>query len=295
MLKLALGTAQFGLDYGVSNQSGKVSLSEAREILLACNAFGIRTLDTAINYGNSEQVLGTIGISNFSIITKLPDLSLAAQKDISQLVENHLNRSRSNLECRYLDAVLVHNTRNLLSSAGQLIWNSLKDAQEQRKVGKIGVSIYDPNELEMLEKINIHPEIVQTPYNVFDQKIQDSGWLQKLFNRGVEVHARSVFLQGLLLQDEKQRDKYFCRWPEKFKQFTDLLEKTGSTPLEICLQFALKNPLFTRIVVGVQSAQQLRDIVLISMAPVGALEACHLACDDLDLIRPQNWRLKQRN
>ena len=93
----------------------------------------------------------------------------------------------------------------------------------------------------MLEKRNIQPEIVQAPYNVFDQKIQDSGWLQKLSDRGVEVQARSVFLKVLLLQDDKHRDIYFRRWPEKFKQFTDLLKKTGSTPLEICLQFVLAN------------------------------------------------------
>lgn len=295
MSKLALGTVQFGLDYGVSNQTGKINLTEAKAILSACKEFGIQTLDTAIDYGNSEQVLGIIGISNFSITTKLPNLYLTDEKEISQLVENYLKKSLLNLKCRYLDAVLVHNACNLIRPEGQFIWNSLKDAQMQLKVGKIGVSIYDPSELDMLEKRNIHPEIVQAPYNVFDQKIQDSGWLQKLSDRGVEVQARSVFLQGLLLQDDRQRDKYFRRWPEKFKQFADLLEKTGSTPLEICLQFVLANPLFSKIIVGVQNAQQLRDIVLVSPASNVALQASHLACDDLDLIRPQNWQLDKRN
>lgn len=295
MSKLALGTVQFGLDYGVSNQSGKVDLTEAKAILSACNEFGIRSLDTAIDYGSSEQVLGIIGISNFSVTTKLPHLDATDHEEISLLVENHINQSLSNLKCRYLDAVLVHDTRNLLRSEGQIIWNSLKNAQMQLKVGKIGVSIYDPNELDLLEKRNIYPEIVQTPYNLFDQKIHDSGWLQKLFDRGVEIHARSVLLQGLLLQDEQHRDKYFRRWPEKFKQFRDLLKITESTPLEMSLQFALGNPLFTKIVVGVQSVEQLRDIALIPLPPNDGINASHLACDDFDLIRPQNWRLEQRN
>jgi aryl-alcohol dehydrogenase-like predicted oxidoreductase len=165
----------------------------------------------------------------------------------------------------------------------------------QLKVGKIGVSIYDPSELDLLEKRNIFPEIVQSPYNIFDQKIHHSGWLQKLVDRGVEVHARSVFLQGLLLQDESCRDHYFSRWTEQFNQFKDFLEETGCTALEASLQVALANPLFTKIVVGVQSVKQLIDIVKISPLFKNEIKADHLACDDLDLIRPQNWQLENRN
>ena len=74
MSRLALGTVQFGLDYGVSNQTGKVDLDEAKAILTACEKLGIRSLDTATEYGDSEKILGEIGIPNFSITTKLPNL-----------------------------------------------------------------------------------------------------------------------------------------------------------------------------------------------------------------------------
>ena len=102
--------------------------------------------------------------------------------------------------------------KNLFGPKGKIIWRSLKDLQTQFNISKIGVSIYDPSELNLLENRNIYPEIVQAPYNIFDQKIYRSGWLQKLVDRDVEIHARSVFLQGLLLQNESCRDRYFSRW-----------------------------------------------------------------------------------
>ena len=295
MSRLALGTVQFGLDYGVSNQTGKVDLDEAKAILTACEELGIRSLDTATEYGDSEKILGEIGIPNFSITTKLPNLRAKEEDNINQIVTNCVKRSLFNLKRQNLDAILVHNPQNLFGPKGQIIWRSLKDLQIQFNISKIGVSIYDPSELNLLENRNIYPEIVQAPYNIFDQKIYRSGWLQKLVDRDVEIHARSVFLQGLLLQDESCRDRYFSRWSEQFNQFKDFLEETGYTALEACLQFVLANPLFKKIVVGVQSVQQLIDIAMISPLSDNGIKAKYLACDDLDLIRPQNWQLQKRN
>ena len=295
MSKLALGTVQFGLDYGVSNQAGKVILKEAKAILKACEEFGIQSLDTAVDYGDSEKVLGNIGINNFSVTTKLSNFATSDDSEISQLVRDQVTQSFSNLKCQKLYAVLVHNSRNLLSPQGQIIWKSLKELQTHLNISKIGVSIYDPSELDDLEELGIYPEIVQSPYNIFDQKIYVSGWLHKLVDRGVEVHARSVFLQGLLLQDEKLRDRYFDRWSNKFNQFRYLIEKSGCTALELSLKFALANSFFSKIIVGVQSVQQLRDIACVSTQFCDKIKACDLACDDLDLIRPQNWQLENSN
>jgi len=289
---LALGTVQFGLDYGVSNQAGKVILNEAKAILKACEEFGIRSIDTALDYGDSEKVLGNIGVTNFLVTTKLSNLDTGNDSEISQLVRNQVKQSFLNLNCQHLHAVLVHNSRNLLSPKGQIIWKSLEDLKTQVNISKIGVSIYDPSELSNLEELGIYPEVVQVPYNVFDQKIYQSGWLQKLVDRGAEVHARSVFLQGLLLQEEKLRDRYFDRWSDKFNQFRYLFEKSGCTALEFSLKFALANPLFTKIIVGVQSVEQLQDIACVSTQLDNKIKACHLACEDLDLIRPQNWQLE---
>ena len=196
MSRLALGTVQFGLDYGVSNQTGKVDLDEAKAILTACEKLGIRSLDTATEYGDSEKILGEIGIPNFSITTKLPNLRAKEDDNINQILTNCVKRSLFNLKRQNLDAILVHNPQNLFGPKGQIIWRSLKDLQIQFNISKIGVSIYDPSDLNLLENRNIYPEIVQAPYNIFDQKIHLSGWLQKLVDRDVEIHARSVFLRS---------------------------------------------------------------------------------------------------
>ena len=178
MSRLALGTVQFGLDYGVSNQTGKVDLDEAKAILTACEKLGIRSLDTATEYGDSEKILGEIGIPNFSITTKLPNLRAKEDDNINQILTNCVKRSLFNLKRQNLDAILVHNPQNLFGPKGQIIWRSLKDLQIQFNISKIGVSIYDPSDLNLLENRNIYPEIVQAPYNIFDQKIHLSGWLQ---------------------------------------------------------------------------------------------------------------------
>jgi len=107
----------------------------------------------------------------------------------------------------------------------------------------------------------------------------------------VEIHARSIFLQGLLLQKNTCRSQYFNRWSKQFEQFENLLIETGCSALEASIRFALGNSFFTKVVIGVQNAQQLKDISVISKSFKKEIKAKHLACDDLDLIRPQNWQL----
>ena len=71
-MKIALGSVQFGIPYGVTNRGGMTSRQEVREILTVAARSGVDTIDTAITYGESERVLGAEGCSRFRIVTKLP-------------------------------------------------------------------------------------------------------------------------------------------------------------------------------------------------------------------------------
>ena len=216
--KLALGSANFGLDYGLTNKGGKISKSQFEQILLEAELAGIQIIDTAQAYGDSETRIGSLcNGDRFKIVTKI---GVGLEKgyipnSITKLVRQSCNRL--NQSCLY--AVLLHRPELLLSDYRAIIIDELQKLKIQKKVSKIGVSIYSPNILNEITKF-IDLDIVQAPFNIFDQRILSSGWAEKLVNNNTEIHTRSVFLQGLLLMKQANLPKYFSsHWPELFKSW----------------------------------------------------------------------------
>jgi len=176
--KLALGTAQFGLDYGISNKTGQVRDSEAIGIINIARKMGLTTIDTAMAYGESESRLALIGVEEFEIITKLPEFP---DRDfpVRDWVESQINGSITRLRVDHLHGVLLHRPQQVLGSYGNEIVKALENLKELGKIRQIGVSIYSPNELEAIMNI-IKIDIVQAPMNILDQRLARSGWLEKL-------------------------------------------------------------------------------------------------------------------
>ena len=202
-MRLALGTVQFGLDYGVANTAGQVAPDEVASILALAQQMGIRTLDTAINYGQSESVLGQCGVGQWQVVTKLPALPEAVG-DVADWVQMHMRQSLARLGVARVHAVLLHRPQDLLGTQGRALLAELKDLQLQGLAAKIGISVYSPEELEVF--FGLHRfDIVQAPFSILDQRLQTSGWVAKLHAMGVEVHTRSAFLQGLLFNKGQTR------------------------------------------------------------------------------------------
>jgi aryl-alcohol dehydrogenase-like predicted oxidoreductase len=287
--KLAIGTAQFGLDYGVSNTTGKVNFATSSEILELAFKKNITTLDTASVYGNSEEVLGKYGVEAFDIITKLP----CAPKNIDKLedwakVNFHLSLKKLNIKKIY--CLLLHSSSDLLGKNGSEIYSSLKSFKNNGLVEKIGVSIYNPHELEELENIGIKLDLVQTPFNILDRRIESSGWLNKLNQNGIEVHSRSVFLQGLLLQNKNQRNIYFNKWSANFERLYEWINDTKQTPLSASLNFSYSNAKIDKVIIGVQNKLQLNEIInSIDNNNISIPDS--LSIEDTMLINPSNWKL----
>ena len=166
-MKIALGTVQFGLDYGIANNQGKVSTNIAKNILMHAQLAGIDTLDTASVYGNSEEQLGEIGVKDWRIITKLSNVPNSCD-DISLWVREQVFKSIQRLKVRSIAGLLLHDTGQLTGPHGQQIWSALKTLKDEGVIEKIGFSIYHPNELEILWE-SYRPDIVQAPYNIFDR------------------------------------------------------------------------------------------------------------------------------
>ena len=285
--RLALGSVNFGLDYGVANSAGKLSQLELEKILFASEEAGIKVIDTAQAYGDSEAQIGALCCDGrFKMVTKIGvDLPKGCVKNsVSNLVEQSCKR----LNQSSLYAVLLHRPEVLLGDEGGIIVRELLTLKEKGLISKIGISIYSPEILEDLSKL-LDLDIVQVPFNVFDQQIYTTGWSNKLKNKGTEIHTRSVFLQGLLLMDHSILPTFFkSNWPELFHSWYEFLKMTGSDAVRVALQFALKQDWIDNIVVGVDSAAQLRSLLEIERSEI-SLELPDLRSEDTNLINPSNW------
>lgn len=287
--RIALGTVQFGMPYGVANQLGQINPREAGEILRRARSSGMDTLDTAIAYGDSEKTLGSLDVREWKLVSKLPALPEACA-DIAVWVRSELTGSLARLGVPKLHALLLHRSQQLLEPQGAVLYAALRDAQQLGLVDKIGVSIYGPEELETLwPKFRL--DLIQSPFNVFDRRLASSGWLERMHQAGTEVHVRSVFLQGLLLQPAEKRRAEFSVWRDLWSKWDGWLKAEHLSPLRACLMFALSRPEIDRVVVGVDGVGHLDEILA---APSTELFdfPYFLESSDLRLINPTQWKLQ---
>jgi len=280
MNKLALGTVQFGLDYGISNTNGQVSLAEAKKVLKLAQKYDIDTLDTAPSYGNSEKVLGGIGINDFQIITKTTSLQAGV---INVLQAFH--QSLTDLNTTSVDGLLIHNIEEVKDKQFGSLYNELNKLKQDKLINKIGFSTYTPDQVDFLLG-NFDFDLIQVPFNVFDTRLVDGGQLQALKNKQIEIHVRSVFLQGLLL-DFRHLGGYFSKWTKEFDSYQETVRDSELSLLEYALNFALNTPELDKVLVGVDSANQLLDITNSSTIDVNLKE---FSINDVSLLNPVYWR-----
>lgn len=285
-MKLALGTAQFGLNYGVANTLGQLSLDEASRVIDFAMQSGISFLDTAIDYGDSEVVLGDLGIGQWEVITKLPAAPDYCD-NLYKWVRKQITESLVRLRKESLYGVLLHRPEQLLSVHGPALHSALMELKSQGLFQKFGVSVYGPNELRPLIE-NFEIDIVQAPCNIFDRRLLESGWAIKLKQLGVELHVRSVFLQGLLLIPRCARPKKFQVWDEVWGAWDNWLVEMGLEPLQACIRYANALDEVDRVIVGVDSLAQLREVILAGTGMLPNLPVLPPLVDDR-LINPASW------
>jgi len=280
-MKLALGTVQFGLDYGVTNHDGQVTIEEARDILNYAKNNGIDTLDTAAAYGSSEQVIGEIGVDDFHVITKTVSLENGVDK-----VLKGCYKSLDNLNIEQADGLLIHNIDEVNNKKFGTLFSQLNKLKEQGLINKIGFSTYTPEQVDFLLE-NFDFDLIQVPFNVFDTRLVQGGQLQALNNNGVEIHARSVFLQGVLLS-LNNLSNYFSTWGAEFGTYQEMVKDSGLSLLEYSINFALNMKEIDKVLVGVNSKGQLMEIAA-AAKEVDNIEAHPI--NDINLLNPSLWKL----
>ena len=284
-MKIALGTVQFGFDYGIANSSGQIQMSEAKKIISYASDNGIKTIDTAIAYGSSEQCLGKIGMNDFQVVTKLPEIPKNCG-NLKVWAENQLKGSLLNLKINKLSGLLLHRPDQLFDKDKRNLWEILQKFKAKGYVNKIGFSIYNPDDLTRLCQF-YSPDIVQAPYNIFDRRLDESGWLKRLSDENIEIHIRSIFLQGLLLMNLNSRMEKFNEWSNLWIDWEKWLIENDCTPVQASLSFALSDDRISKIVVGVDNLIHLKEIVGAAEAP--GIFPKSFKVNDKRLLNPSEW------
>ena len=283
--KLGIGTLQFGQNYGVANKTGKLKSKEIITIKKLAEKNNIKIIDTAQVYGDSEKRLGELGFSKFNLVSKLPVIN--PPKDRFKWVLKSLKLSLKKLNIKKIYGMHIHNTKFLLDKKGDQIYKGLLHAKEEGLIKKIGVSIYTVEELKkIISKYKI--DLVLLPFNIFDQRLLKSNILKELKDRNIEIHTRTSFLQGLLLMKKKDIPQKFSRYKKFFDNWEKICRKKKMTKYEVCLKYALSNNYIDKVIVGIDSAQQFKKLI-ISAGYIDVPKKSIDASNEINLINPAKW------
>lgn len=281
--KLIIGTVQFGLNYGINNQNGKVSQDEVNSILVYANISGIDMLDTSYAYGTSEVALGMALKKNplpFNIVSKYP----LSEKSVSAIFEESLIR----LKRESLYGYLVHHFDFYLANLH--IWDDFLKLRSEKRVSKIGFSLYNVDQLQYLLNNNIDFDLLQFPYNIFDRQFEV--YFPELEKRGIEIHTRSVFLQGLFFND-------IVALKEKLQPLKPYLEKLHAYCKlrnikieQLALNYVVNNSFIDGVLIGVDNTEQLKsniDVLNFNIIDADIEFINSLNIQEKKLLNPVNW------
>jgi len=287
MYRIVLGGAQLGLPYGILNGGETLSRQEVARILDTAASHGIDAIDTAIAYGQSELVIGETAQNRFKIISKLPPIP-SDVSNVSQWVRTQVDLSLSRLKSKSLDALLLHRPQDLTDAHGAELYAVINSLKIETIIQRFGVSIYSPDELDGIIG-NFDIDVVQAPLNVFDRRIL--GVIDQLSALDIEVHVRSVFLQGVLIASPKNRPQRFQPWFEHFALFDEWVHSSGMSAVTCCLGFVLQQPGVAKLVIGTTSADSLTEIM--GSIPINHLDVpVQLQSSIEQLIDPRSWQSK---
>jgi len=274
--KLILGTVQFGLQYGI-NSAGRPSMQQVSDILSTAKSSGIDILDTSSGYGEAERILGLFNTcKSFSIVSKYPRSK--------QTVIDSFNKSIKALGCKKLYGYLLHHFD--VYKQNKIIWKDFIELKNRNLVDCIGFSLYESNELEMILDDGVSFDLVQVPFNIFDRQFEP--YFQLLKNRGVKIHVRSTFLQGLFFMDRERLPSNLLPLKKYLLALDELASKRGLSITQMALNNSIHNSLIDGVLIGVDNKEQL-DVNIKSVIDSDINIDIQVPEDLHYLLKPINW------
>jgi aryl-alcohol dehydrogenase-like predicted oxidoreductase len=255
-------------------------------ILERATAGGIRTLDTAAAYGDAETILGNLAeiTKPFRFVTKTIGLKNGLDAVVARARKSTLLLGRCPI-----DLLLVHSADDLLMPDGPALWDALLGLRDEGLFGDIGISTYVADDPVRLAR-RFRPKAIQLPFSIMDQRLQQSGALDALKGLGVEIHARSLFLQGLLFLATEELPPKLAHIGARMDRIRQELSEAGLTPLQGALAFVLGQEQIDVGLVGVIRPQQLEQILEAASGPhVPSIDWMRFALDDPMVLTPSLW------
>ena len=278
--KIVIGTANFTQTYGV--YPNNLSKSEIQKILNLSKKHKIFEIDTAEGYLKNNDIFQKVD-KTFQFSTKIiADSRWVSLKFCEKKLQQHFKSFGNN----QIDTLLFHDDRILLTKKGEKIFKNLELLRESRLFQKIGLSIYETNYLKTLTS-NYNFDIIQCPFNVLDKRILTTGWFDKLKNQGKEIHVRSIFLQGLLVNPLIYKKKYFRKWQKKFFDWFHFLKNKNISPIDYCLSDLMSYD-FDKIIIGINNSKNLNEII--NFKKINKNNMINFEINDTKLIDPRNWK-----
>ena len=281
-MELFIGTAQFGFKYGFIKI--KIKKLEIKNIEKILKRNSLKNFDTAMNYGESEKIIGNLKIKK-KVITKIK-LPKKKPKDLKKWFEKKLNKSLKKLKVKSLHGLLIHDTTDILGKNKEFL-NILLDCQKKKIISKLGISVYELDEIKRILKF-WKPEIIQMPINIFDHRFLNNNFLYKLKKLNIELHARSCFLQGVLLKKKIKTGNLKSK--KVFSSFLNWCQKKQLSKLEACIHFVKKIREIDYLIVGFDNSSHLKEIIN-SFNKKLILVPDDFLSNEKSLIDPRRWKI----
>ncbi len=276
-----IGTAQWGLDYGVTNALGRIPDSELVKLIESLREHGLVSLDTASNYGDAEERIRE-HCWDFQLQSKIQICGKASDQILDDV---RLQLSR--LGRRSIHCMLAHDWSSLTHEEQKRALETLSHAKSQGLIEQIGISVYDPEELNCLEDFHGEVTAIQFPCSVLDQRFINEVNLGELKSRGVSLQVRSVYLQGLLLSGVPSKPIHNHKDLQKFRDLTDG-HPFGAQG--ICHAFINQIPHIDQMVLGITSVSELHLYLKHRDQTIQDVPWIDYMSTDQELIDPRLWR-----
>jgi len=282
--KVVIGTASWGNNYGLFNLSG-VDEEAAKRILAIALTADVRAIDTAPGYGDSEVVLGGCKLSKFNLHTKIDSGTWDQGSDYAY---KRLRESLSRLGVERLKGLTFHSADSFLGDPKRAM-DFVSRVKGEGLAQNWGVSVYEPGQVLEIMRFTA-PDYIQAPVSLLDRRFLARGFLTNIGEMGVELQARSIFLQGVLLQGSNHIPSQFRPWGDLLLRYLSLAHEQGMSMFHFALMSVLQEPAIRTAVVGINEESHIRELAMAVSSKAASLCLSEIEdSKDLNLIDPRRW------
>ena len=278
--KIVIGLAQFGLPYGVANKLKHDRKKQFSKVINFAQKKNIKFLHTSKYYGNANDLIQKKKINSFTIYLKYKPEDILNIKNIDSFNLKKIFDSKSII-------LMLDGFENLNNDMASKVYQLISYLKKKNFIKKFGYSVYSFKNLKKICKI-FRPDIVQFPYNILDRRLEKNNLISYLKTKKIEIHVRSIFLQGVLLQKISELPKYFLKWKKILNKFNNQMNKCNVSNLEGCINFVLRNKYIDKVLIGVDHVDQLKQILEVKKNK--KIIFPQFVIKNQELINPSKWK-----